>query len=66
MGYYRYTPKCRDRIVASIDNFDLADIWRVFNPSLRQYMAFLQQICNFFKTGLLSCIKFIFKSNKQM
>ena len=29
--------KCRDKIIAGIDNFDLADIWRVFNPSLRQY-----------------------------
>ena len=29
--------KCRDKIIASIDNFDLADIWRVFNPSARQY-----------------------------
>ena len=29
--------KCRDKIIASIDNFDLADIWRVFNPSSRQY-----------------------------
>ena len=29
--------KCRDKIIASIDNFDLADIWRVLNPSLRQY-----------------------------
>ena len=29
--------KCRDKIIASIDNFNLADIWRVFNPCLRQY-----------------------------
>ena len=29
--------KCRDKIIASIDNFDLADIWCVFNPSSRQY-----------------------------
>ena len=29
--------KCRDKIIASIDNFDLADICRIFNPSLRHY-----------------------------
>ena len=29
--------KCREKIIASMESFDLADVWRVRNPTLRQY-----------------------------